>query len=138
MKKLFTILVVLLAFTSTSANAQSGAMTVTDGATLTNADTSYLSATINAKRQVTISATVQRTSGTLAGDGRLFVSCDCSNYELYSNTDTMAIANPITFNGKTQVTKTWVLPVNYWKCFMVRLRNTGTAVGVSSGHYIAR
>lgn len=117
---------------------QSGAMTVSGGATLTDADTSYLSATINGKREVTISATVTYTSGTLAGNGRLFVSPDGTNYELWSNTDTMAISSPITYNGVVQKTKSWVIPINYWKYYQVRLITTGTSVGVPSGDYIAR
>lgn len=142
MKKLFIVLVAVLCLGSCQrTNAQvtpgAAAMTVSDGATLSGADTSYLSATINGKREVTISATVTYTSGTLAGDGRLFLTADGSNYELYSNTDTMAISSPITFAGKTQVTKTWRIPINYWKGYMVRLR-TSTGAGVPSGYYIAR
>lgn len=143
MKKIMFVMVAVLCLgscqrTNAQATPGSGALTVSDGATMTNADTSYLLATINGKREVTISATVTYTSGTLAGDGRLFVSCDGTNYELWSNTDTMAISSPITFNGVTQKTKSWTIPVNYWKYYMVRLRTTGTSVGVPSGDYIAR
>lgn len=123
--------------TEAQVTAGSGILTVS-GATLTNADTAYLTGTINGKREVTISATVEYTSGTLAGDGRLFVSCDGTNYELYSDTDTMTVSTPITFNGVTQKTKSWRIPINYWKYYMVRLRTTGTSVGVASGDYIAR
>jgi hypothetical protein len=111
-----------------------GSLTVT-GAALSGADTAYLDApTIIADGPLAITATVVRTSGTLAGSGQLFVSNNGTDWHLYSATDTMAIANPITYKGVEQVSKTWTLQNSFWTKYQVRLRTT-TGVGTARGSY---
>jgi hypothetical protein len=140
MKKiLFLVTIALLCFGSTDIRAQTqtqpwGAMTIT-GATLTNADTAYGYTEINGTGAVAITMTVTYTSGTLAGNGSMFVSNDATNWELLSATDTMAISAPITIAGVTQKTYTWKIPISYWRYYRPRLFTTGTSVGVVSGKY---
>lgn len=143
MKKIFLFLVVaMLAFScNTKAQLTSqpyGELTVT-GATLTNADTAYAVCKLDGGAgTVSISATVTRTSGTLAGGGYLFGSIDGTNYEQYSTTDTMAIANPITFNGVTQITKVWKLTSSPYRYYRIMARTTGTSVGVLTSNWAYR
>lgn len=157
MKNLF-ILIITLIFTSvvTNSNAQAlpygeyKAMTVTGGATITGADTAYLTGIVDGTGNVTIQANYVRSSGTVTiGGMRLFLSNDGVIYYPYpssakelSSTDTLNIADALsTWNlNQDHAAIGWYFPRNIARFYkvMVWTASTGSPVGVISGSTIIR
>ena len=137
MKKILFLLIALLSFGSIGAQTTqpSGTLTIT-GATLNDADTAYAtSPAIYGKGSLAMSITVTKTSGTATGSAFLFVSNDGVNWEQWSTTDSMNLASPILYDGVTQKTYTFKVPITYWLYYEARLIQGGTAVNVASGDY---
>lgn len=139
MKKfLFLSLIAILCFGCNELKAQtqpSGTLAIT-GATLTNTDTAYAtSPAILGKGSLAMSITVTKTSGTATGSAFMFVSNDATNWQQWSTTDSMNLASPILYDGVTQKTYTFLVPITYWLYYQVRLIQGGTAVNVVSGDY---
>lgn len=141
MKKfLFLSLIAILCFGCNELKAQTtqptGALTITGGATLTDADTAYASTpAIYGKGSLGVSVTVAKTSGAATGSAFLFVSNDDVNWQQLSTTDSMNIASPISYDGVNQKTYTFLIPITYWNYYQARVIQGGTAVSVLSGDY---
>jgi len=113
----------------------SGSLTIT-GATLSNTDTAYAtSPAIYGKGSLAMTITVTKTSGTATGSAFLFVSNDGVNWEQWSASDSMDLATPILYDGVTQKTYTFKIPITYWLYYEARLIQGGTVVNVVSGDY---
>ncbi len=136
MKKLFSLLIVF-AFLSLGAFAQSKAMTG-NGVIVTNTATVACSLqVVNAANTVSIQAIIAKTSGTLAGTITLQGSIDGVTWE---TADTSMVSGAVTYTVTNVASqgKIFVITGSPYLYYKLSWTGTGTMVGTLSGYVLPR